>query len=54
MICLLVGDLLILQRKRTKALMCWNLAVARDDDNGAVAATAKRLLSSQVKPPTQT
>ena len=29
-ICLLVGDLLILQRKQTKALMCWNLAVMRN------------------------
>jgi hypothetical protein len=53
-ICLLVGDLMLSQRKQTKALMCWKLAVARDHGNGAVAATAKRLFSSQAKQNTRT
>jgi thioredoxin-like negative regulator of GroEL len=56
-VCLLVGDLLVRLRKRTKALMCWRLAVARDRGKGAVgavAATAKRLLSAQMKQPTRT
>jgi thioredoxin-like negative regulator of GroEL len=48
-VCLLVGDIMLVQRKRNKALMCWKMAVARDRGNGAVAATAKRLFNSQVK-----
>lgn len=46
-ICLLLGDLMLIQKKRAKALMCWKLAAARDGDKGEVAATAKRLLASQ-------
>jgi thioredoxin-like negative regulator of GroEL len=53
-ICLLLGDLLAFQRKRTKAIICWRLAVARDRGNGAVGTTAKRLLSSQMKQHTKT
>jgi tetratricopeptide (TPR) repeat protein len=53
-ICLLLGDVLVSQRKRTKAILCWRLAIARDHDDGAVAAVARRSISSQVKPPTKT
>jgi thioredoxin-like negative regulator of GroEL len=49
LVCLLVGDVMLLRRRRTKALMCWKLAVARDRGNGEVAATARRLFSSQAK-----
>jgi hypothetical protein len=53
-ICLLLGDVLAILRRRTKAIMCWRLAAARDRDGGAVAATARLLISSQTKPPTKT
>ena len=48
-ICLLLGDLLVIQRRRTKAILCWRLAVARDHNDGAVAAVARQLVSSQTK-----
>ena len=48
-ICLLLGDVLASQGRRTKAILCWRLAVARDHDDGAVAAVARQLVSSQTK-----
>ena len=48
-ICLLLGDMLASQGRRTKAILCWRLAVARDHDDGAVAAVARQLVSSQTK-----
>lgn len=53
-LCLLLGNLLASQRKQTKAIQCWKLAVARDRSDGAVAATARRLVSAQVKQHTRT
>ena len=46
-ICLLLGNLLLVQRKRTKAIQCWRLATERDHDGGAVAAVARQLIASQ-------
>jgi predicted Zn-dependent protease len=51
---LLLGDVLALRGRRVKAILCWRLAAARDRKDGAVAATAKRLLSSQMPPHTTT
>ncbi len=48
-ICLLVGDLLVSQRRQAKGIACWKLAVARDRDDGAITATVKRLSSPQGK-----
>jgi tetratricopeptide (TPR) repeat protein len=48
-ICLLLGDLLAIQRRRTKAILCWRLATARDHESGAVAAVARQLIASQTK-----
>jgi hypothetical protein len=48
-VCLLLGDLFALQHKRTKAICCWRMAVARDHDDGAVAEFARQLVSSQTK-----
>jgi thioredoxin-like negative regulator of GroEL len=46
-ICLLLGDLLVIQRRRTKAILCWRLAAKRDHDGGAVAMVARQLIASQ-------
>lgn len=48
-ICLLLGDLFAFKKNRTKAMMCWRLAAARDHDDGAVAAVARQLVSAQTK-----
>ena len=44
--CLLLGDVLAILRRRTKAVKCWQLAIARDRSGGPVATTARRLLLS--------
>ena len=44
---LLLGDLLVIQRNRTKAILCWRLAATRDHDSGAVATVARQLIASQ-------
>ena len=49
-ICLLLGDLLLIQRKPTKAIQCWRLAAERDHDGGAVATVARQLIASQTTP----
>jgi predicted Zn-dependent protease len=49
-ICLLLGDLLASQGRGDKALTCWRLAAARDRRDGAVAAVARRAISSQMRP----
>jgi hypothetical protein len=46
-ICLLLGDLLLIQRKPTKAVQCWRLAGKRDASSGAVAMVARQLIASQ-------
>lgn len=49
-VCLLLGDALLARGKRTKAIMCWRLAAARDHDGGSVATVARHLISSHLKP----
>lgn len=46
-ICLLLGDLLLIQRKPAKAIQCWRLAGKRDANGGAVAMVATQLVASQ-------
>jgi hypothetical protein len=46
-ICLLLGDLLLVQRKPAKALQCWRLAAQRDRHDGPVAAVARQLIAAQ-------
>jgi hypothetical protein len=53
-ICLLLGDLFALQHKRTKAVLSWRLAVARDQNDGAVATVARQLIGPQAKSYAQT
>ncbi|MEN6458531.1 MAG: hypothetical protein ABFC63_06330 [Thermoguttaceae bacterium] len=48
-VCLLLGDVLAMRGKRRKAILCWRLAAARDRKDGAVAAVARRLISSQTR-----
>ena len=48
-ICLLLGDVLAYQGRRTEAIVCWRLAAARDHDGGAVAAVARQLVAAQTK-----
>lgn len=50
-ICLLLGDLLMIHGRRTEAINCWRLAIARDRSSGAVAAVARHRISSQMKLP---
>lgn len=47
-ICLLLGDVLAYQGQRTKALLCWRLAVKRDRDDGLVAVVARQMLSAHL------
>ncbi len=47
--CLVLGDAFAYQKKRTKALACWRMAIVRDRGNGAVATVARQLVSSQTK-----
>jgi hypothetical protein len=46
-ICLLLGDLLLIQRKPAKAIQCWRLAAQRDRHGGPVASVARQLIASQ-------
>ena len=46
-ICLLLGDLLLIQRKPTKAILYWQQAAKQDHDGGAVAMVARQLIASQ-------
>jgi tetratricopeptide (TPR) repeat protein len=46
-ICLLLGDLLLIQKKPTKAILCWQQATKQDHDGGAVAMVARQLIASQ-------
>jgi tetratricopeptide (TPR) repeat protein len=46
-ICLLLGDLLLIQRKPTKAILYWQQAAKRDHDGGTVAMVARQLIASQ-------
>ncbi len=48
-LCLLLGDLFTIQRKRTEAILYWRLAATRDHDSGAVAAVARQLTAFQTK-----
>jgi hypothetical protein len=45
-VCLILGDVLAILRRRTKAVKCWQLAIARDRGGGPVATTARRLILS--------